>query len=126
MRVCCFSPSQEDGDKVCVCVFRNLVGTGCSVCEFQAKYCGLFWKLRCNMAAIHFYNSDRRLVSMSMCISSENVLFYDCDYFCSIRGTRCYCNSCLHLKHSHCSSFYSLRLSYKQTRPLADTFRLSC
>ncbi len=97
----------------CVCVFRNFVKTGCSICEFQAKYCcGLFWKLRSDMAAKHFYNSDRRLVSMSMCISSENVLFHYCDYLCSIRGPRCYCNSCLHLKHTHLSSFYSLCLSY--------------
>jgi len=28
-------PSQEYG----VCVCRNFVWTGCSVCEFQTKYC---------------------------------------------------------------------------------------
>lgn len=110
---CAVFPSQEKTVTVCLCVFRNFVKTGCSVCEFQAKYCcGLFWKLRSDMAAKHFYNSDRRFVSMSMCISSENVLFHYCDYLCFIRVPRCYCNSCLHIKHTHFSSFHSLCLSY--------------
>jgi len=45
---------------------------------------------------------------MSMCISLENVLFHYCDHFCSIRGPRCFSNSCLHLQHTYLSPFYTM------------------